>query len=439
MDLQPPVTIVSVKKSLYAQLTIPVALRHAFNGQTQLRRSLRTNDHRLAKQLVHAKATEMYSELAEKAPDPLRESYAALNSAMNLKPEVTDPKYLTDHQKALLLARATAFVNTPLEHNVGDEDEMLLALEIEKGRRALQTFESSSKNTISLSEAVDFRLKDNPYASIKTANAAKNSLKKFSDFIGEKALSDLTKHDGYRFADHMKEEGYAKKTIAKAISFVSVMLTGFEQSGKIERNPFDNIKLSSFGSPSAAYSSFSRTELTKLFSQRMPSSHRLLLSILITTGMRLDEAALLDWSDIKTEDGVEFFDLTESGKLVKNIGSRRRVPVPKVLGNILNREKFGEIFTFSRDADGKSQAAASKALMRQVRRVTDDRTKVVHSLRGTLKDLLRDAGVDKEINDFITGHSSGDVAGKYGAGPSLAKRAEALNSVEHPWLKSLDL
>jgi hypothetical protein len=70
-----------------------------------------------------------------------------------------------------------------------------------------------------------------------------------------------------------------------------------------------------------------------------------------------------------------------------------------------------------------------------VRRVTTNPKKVVHSLRGTLKDKLRDNGVPKEVNDFITGHSSGDVAGTYGSGPSLKVRQAALNSVVHPWLK----
>ena len=48
--------------------------------------------------------------------------------------------------------------------------------------------------------------------------------------------------------------------------------------------------------------------------------------------------------------------------------------------------------------------------------------------------MLRDAGVSKEVNDFITGHGSGDVAGSYGSGPSFETRREALDSVEHPWI-----
>ena len=63
------------------------------------------------------------------------------------------------------------------------------------------------------------------------------------------------------------------------------------------------------------------------------------------------------------------------------------------------------------------------------------KTKTIHSLRGTFKDLIRDAGISKELNDFITGHAQVDVAGKYGDGFSLERRYEAINSVSHPWLK----
>ena len=73
--------------------------------------------------------------------------------------------------------------------------------------------------------------------------------------------------------------------------------------------------------------------------------------------------------------------------------------------------------------------------MKHVRKVTDDPLKVVHSLRGTLKDKLRDTGVSTETNDFITGHGRGDAAGKYGIGPSLAVRKEALDRPD--WTKIL--
>ena len=32
-------------------------------------------------------------------------------------------------------------------------------------------------------------------------------------------------------------------------------------------------------------------------------------------------------------------------------------------------------------------------------------------------------------------HPQGDVGGKYGEGPSMNKRLEAINRIKHPWLK----
>jgi len=40
--------------------------------------------------------------------------------------------------------------------------------------------------------------------------------------------------------------------------------------------------------------------------------------------------------------------------------------------------------------------------------------------------------VSKEINDFITGHSSGNVAGTYGSGPSLKVRQDAIEELPTP-------
>jgi len=150
--------------------------------------------------------------------------------------------------------------------------------------------------------------------------------------------------------------------------------------------------------------------------------------------MRLDEAALLNWEDVKKDpgQGVVYFDLT--GSIVKNKGSQRRVPVHQRLDWVFTG-RTGQMFPqFTRDKDGKAQASASKALMPLIRKVTDDRKKVVHSLRGNFKDMLRDAGVSKEVNDFITGHTSGDVAGNYGAGPSLAVRKEAMERLGFAFL-----
>ena len=93
------------------------------------------------------------------------------------------------------------------------------------------------------------------------------------------------------------------------------------------------------------------------------------------------------------------------------------------------------MFSYPEGQDGKSQNNASRAMMPFIRSaVGDNDRKALHSFRGTLKDQMRNAGVHKELNDFFTGHGSGDVAGDYGEGHSLEKRYEAINKVDISFL-----
>ena len=152
--------------------------------------------------------------------------------------------------------------------------------------------------------------------------------------------------------------------------------------------------------------------------------------------MRLDEVALMTWERITTFDDTLCFSLVNDVEdvKVKNRGSMRYIPIPDAVRPLLGNGGEGRLFDYRIDRDGKAQAKASDAVMPFVRNITDNDRKVAHSLRGNFKDLVRDAGVSKEMNDFITGHSQGDVAGDYGRGPSLASRIKVLNSLKHPWL-----
>ena len=76
--------------------------------------------------------------------------------------------------------------------------------------------------------------------------------------------------------------------------------------------------------------------------------------------------------------------------------------------------------------DGGS-AAASRALMHAFRQggIVDCR-KSVHSLRHTVKQRLRDAGIPKDIRDAVQGHAAPDIAETYGLGTALTVMREAL-------------
>jgi integrase len=240
-------------------------------------------------------------------------------------------------------------------------------------------------------------------------------------------LTEVTALLIHEYAEHVGATK-SRRTVNKKIGYVKRMFDHSVRKGWVSKNVFAGIVLDrKLGKPKQSYIPLSQDELRELFAQKMPAHLHQLLSILTTTGMRLDEAALLNWDDVKEDkaQGVVYFDLTTA--IVKNKGSQRRVPVHSALSWVTTG-KTGQIFPeFTRDKDGKAQASASKALMPLIRKVTGDKAKVVHSLRGNFKDMLRDNGVSKEVNDFITGHASGDVAGQYGSGPSLRVRKEALD------------
>lgn len=454
MTSNPPSSLnfLSGKGKWYVYVTIPVELRPAFKGQVQLRRSTKTSDKRIAKGREHAIAAEIYAELekARKELNPFKDAIDALAAAIGgsggftyypsaysdpvALPEIVEAarevaaraKYeaqaASDFEEAVTGARATPKI-----------DEALAKVE-----HAYTVATGAAPKTQLLSELAKDWLGKHTFGKAKTKDAAEKAIEHFIDVVGDPRIGDITKKDAYAFAKDQNSK-LAAKTIANRIGYVSQCLGYAEREGILPVNPFASLSLKGYGRKEQSYTPLDKAQIEALFGLAMPDEDRKLLSILIATGMRLDEAALLTWEDLKEQDSIPFFDLTGKDKKLKNIGSARKVPVVPELMKALGKKAVGakgRLFSYPLDKDGKAQSAASKALMRHVKKVRGtDTSKVVHSLRGSFKDFLRDESVPKEINDFITGHGSGDVAGSYGSGPSLKARYDAMCKVKHPWIK----
>jgi len=265
----------------------------------------------------------------------------------------------------------------------------------------------------------------------KTRQGADNHIREFTALVGNLPVDKLKKKHPYDYAQFLDDTGKANSTIKTRVSSVKNFMSWCEQRGHVESNVFNQLSLQNYGQASKKYKPLTRRELKALFQIEMGDLDRLCLTILATTGMRLDEVALLDWAQIKDEADITYIDLTEA--LVKTAGSHRKVPIHREVA--LPRRGTGRLFDYAIGQDGKAQGAASKALMPLIRSaVGDDTRKVVHSLRSTFKDMMRDSGTPKELNDFITGHGSGDVAGDYGEGHALRLRAIAVNNLDLSFL-----
>ncbi|SIT81147.1 Site-specific recombinase XerD [Yoonia rosea] len=422
-----PATTLSMNKGKwYVYLTIPQELREHFGGRKQLKRSTGTSDERDARRKQYAITTKLYAELDTCEPD-IRDVISDLLGWIGDADEV---QRMDDegHLKGLIQAHKN------LEEGEDPENDTATEVVNERGSKALKVYRewkaktanpTPSSNDVLLSVSAREYSATKPYGPLKTLRDSDLSIEEFLKYMGDVPLSKVTALNIHQYAESMGQTK-SKQTISKKVGYIKRLFYFAERKGWITNNVVVGVVLDSkLGKPRESYRPLNGDELEALFKQSMPEHSRKLLSILITTGMRLDEAALLDWEDVKEDQGIMYYDLTD--KLVKNKGSQRRVPVHSSLPWITTG-KTGQMFPeFTRDKDGKAQASASKALMPLIRRVTDDKAKVVHSLRGNFKDMLRDAGVSKEVNDFITGHASGDVAGNYGSGPSLRVRKEALD------------
>jgi site-specific recombinase XerD len=411
----------------YVCVTMPEALRRG--AKRQMMRSTGTTDIRVAKTKIVPKANEIYAEF--------------------------DKAFRKLHQQHITQTNTPGLTNTIGDFNgVFTEDPFLI-----------RKFGLDKNPELKVSRLLPDWLEHLEHTNQGDPKERKSRASKVGEFVsvvGDLNVEDIAKQHAYQYAKWLHSEGKANKTIRSLITKVTAFLTWSEQEGHIKSNPFVNLKLSHYGAESLPFLPFEPEELTAIFEQDIAPQERLLLSLLAVTGARLDEIALLNWSQVQCLHGITYLDLRADQIRVKTDGSHRVIPVHSVVAPMLMGGGTGRVFDYRIDENGKAQGAASKAVMPYIRQITKERRKVAHSLRGTFKQMLENAGVtpemverleageislveidqalsdnrvEKRVNDKITGHSAKDVAGKYGFGPLLIPRAVAIEKLDVSFLQ----
>ncbi|ESX47243.1 tyrosine-type recombinase/integrase [Mesorhizobium sp. C416B] len=144
---------------------------------------------------------------------------------------------------------------------------------------------------------------------------------------------------------------------------------------------------------------------------------KLIWRMLVGTGCRLAEVTGLRVADVVADTAMPYVEVEwHDERRIKTTPSRRRVPL---IGDALSAAKGALKLTdgamlFPRYGRAGGNTSASAALMKHVRTVTDDRKKVVHSLRHNMKDTLRRGDVDRDKQNLILGHTLGGDGESYG-------------------------
>lgn len=277
---------------------------------------------------------------------------------------------------------------------------------------------------------------------LKTAKARVKNIIQFAEVIGDLRLTDLEAPHAYAFASHLSTS-HSNSTVKTRVSDLSTLLEEAVRSGVLKANPFTNLKLRGYGKKGQHYTPLSDDLLWALFSiTKLPEDVKEIWAVLICTGMRLDEVALCKVHQIRSQDGIMYFELQNAE--VKTRQSQRRIPICKTLEPLISKLTNGKdsasrLFNFPVKSDGKSRASEKcsywmdKADLKK--RSGDPSARYTnHSLRGTFKDKMRDAEVGLEVHNAILGHDQSSISASYGRGPSLRVMKDAIDKAVHPYL-----
>ena len=248
------------------------------------------------------------------------------------------------------------------------------------------------------------------------------------------------------------------KTINKKLSNLSTFFGWLKDQGYVESNPFSGLAVR-YVSSRRKRDPFTPKQLATIFSSGVfEAGHQSrprgatwqdlenywIPLIGMFTGMRLGEIAQLTTEDIRQVQDIWVFDVHDrAGNQLKTASSNRQVPVHHRLidlGLLTYRDDVAaaghhRLFPeLEKASDGFESSAFSKRFARYLAKcgVKIDQRLTFHSFRHTIKDLMREAGVDRSLQDAICGHDDGSVQAGYGRGYSAAALSKALHALVFP-------
>ncbi len=218
-------------------------------------------------------------------------------------------------------------------------------------------------------------------------------------------LKDATRDDGRKLVAHLETLGNKSATVRKKMMWLAACVNFGIDEGRFRFNAFVHIVPKKKDATKRYPFSDDEMKLIVENLDKLSGADRLLVRIIATTGMRLDEAYQI--TSEKKERGVRF---TVIG--TKTEQSERRIPFPAKLLPHLPDKIEGPLF-----AD-KAQLASGRLrkFLRKVCGIIDKGKVAAHSFRHRAQDRLRVAGCRKDIREELLGHTRKTVGEGYGEG-----------------------
>jgi integrase len=295
---------------------------------------------------------------------------------------------------------------------------------------------------VMLSDAIDVYLSNHRRGKEQVfAGYAKQKWGLLLGIVGDMPLRALARKHAKQFRDKRLLDGIKTTSVQREISVLSAVIRkSFFESDIDKLNPFGGIQINGLGEDSVARQPFSVDELRCLVANCLliDDARRRILLLVSLTGMRLNEALGIRLSDLHL-DGTEssYVEIKpHRSRRLKTKESERDIPLLPTVQDALKKQLSslpeGEIFLFPQYAsiNGTLSNHASATLNKYIKSLGINKS--THCLRHSMRDLLREAGITKDVIDSIGGWSSGDIGSLYGRGYSLKVKFNALRVAYKP-------
>ncbi|RVH78039.1 hypothetical protein CN204_30075 [Sinorhizobium meliloti] len=420
---------------------VPLALRDALGGQVEIVIPLGTTEADVVRRWpkAHKDAEKRLAEAVRAAERPkgrvtppalltplerykrANEHLVGLGLDMTWTPGGEDPEDIAREVIAEDIARKYREDDEGHPQDVTEADRALL--------RALTLGAAQKPPEATLEDARKFYLGEKvegTHDEVKKTQRIDRAMALVREALGrDPAVAKLTRADAREVRDTMLDKGLEPSTVHRMLNDVRAVINLAIKELPLPgvTNPFLGleVKKDATASKKDERHPFNPDQLKRTRERVLGHASedlQLIWRMLEGTGARLSEAAGLLVSDVFTDHKHPHINLVfHPHRRLKNTGSIRKVPL---VGDALAAaqralETAQDGFLFPGYAKTRARRdAASAALMKHVRKITDDEKVTVHSLRHNMKDRLRVAGVEAETADAILGHSSGKVGDRYG-------------------------
>ena len=253
----------------------------------------------------------------------------------------------------------------------------------------------------------------------------------FQKSITPNPPAELTIEDARRYLDWLQDESaLAPRTQQARLICIRNLLKIGVQQGLIDANPFSELTISTPAGlhDEQGYRPFSKQELIGVFETFKDESalhYQLVPHVLLATGCRLNEAVQLRTIDIKqTEAGVWYIDWRHEPTaalpvmLKTKAKNNRCCPMHPLLVEAglpkFKRKSAERVFP-----EAPSNTAFSQWFKKELvgLGMWEKKKTVLHSIRGSARDLWRASGMPQDYRNAMTGHQSSEVGeSAYGTG-----------------------